>query len=241
MNGDPQNKRGWSQNRLWGYEYFRREIGRITPETVIVDIGAGKGQYGDLLRQGSYIGVDFVQFPGVDVVTDIVAGIPLSSEIADIVVLSNVLEHVPDPKAVLAHCYRILKPGGKIVILVPFFISIHQEPHDYLRYTHYMLRYLLSHAGFVDVVVEPSGNVIDVMQKVQTGFFRTAKASVRQRFRRNLAVKACGYASVALLRWCARGIFLVARTMTNPNLRTGKDWYAEGYGAVAHKKVESRK
>ena len=218
------------------------------PETVIVDVGAGKGQYRKPLRRGRYIGVDFVAYDGVAIVTDIVAGLPLPDESADVVVLSNVLEHIPEPRAVLAHCHRILRPGGKVLILVPFFIKIHQEPYDYLRYTHFMLRYVLGREGFEKVRVDPSGNIVDVMQKVETGFFRTAKASVRYRSRSasrilrvDLLLKALGYAYVAALRIVARGIFFATRAVTDPALRTGKDWYAEGYGAVGYKRAENGK
>ncbi|MEM9249873.1 MAG: nitroreductase family protein [Pseudomonadota bacterium] len=44
--------------------------------------------------------------------------LPLSDESADVVVLPQVLEHVPDPKALLRDAARVLKPGGAIVLSV---------------------------------------------------------------------------------------------------------------------------
>ena len=60
----------------------------------------------------------------------------------------------------LNEAFRILKPGGAIVLQVPWQWRVHEAPHDYFRYTPYGLKYLFEKAGFVDVVVEP-----------QSGFF----------------------------------------------------------------------
>jgi hypothetical protein len=49
----------------------------------------------------------------------------------------------------------VLRPGGSLVITVPFMARLHEEPHDYFRYTRHGLRLLLLEAGFeVDDVVE---------------------------------------------------------------------------------------
>ncbi len=45
--------------------------------------------------------------------------IPLPDEVADVVTSFTVLEHVPDEKAALAEMFRVLKPGGRLIISVP--------------------------------------------------------------------------------------------------------------------------
>lgn len=37
----------------------------------------------------------------------------------DAVVMSHVIEHLHDPRAVLADCHRVLRPGGRIVLITP--------------------------------------------------------------------------------------------------------------------------
>ena len=45
------------------------------------------------------------------------------------------LEHVLEPKQVVAEIYRVLKPGGYVCAAVPFLQGFHASPHDYQRYT----------------------------------------------------------------------------------------------------------
>ena len=72
----------------------------------------------------------------------------------------SVLEHLCEPQTMLNEAFRILKPGGKIVLQEPWQWWIHEAPYDYFRYTSYGLKYLFRKAGFVDIAVEP-----------QSGFF----------------------------------------------------------------------
>lgn len=66
---------------------------------------------------------------------------------------SEVLEHVPQPTVALSEAYRILQPGGQLILTVPFLSRLHEEPHDYFRYTQYGLRTMLEEAGFeVDTI-----------------------------------------------------------------------------------------
>jgi len=80
----------------------------------------------------------------------------------DTVTLFQVLEHIAEPQQLLDEVYRILKPGGRLIITVPFMWHIHEAPHDYYRYTRYGLEYMLRKAGFL---------IIQVTEN--TGFWQT--------------------------------------------------------------------
>jgi SAM-dependent methyltransferase len=58
------------------------------------------------------------------------------------------MEHLPEPKLVLAELYRVLKPGGKMIYTGPLFYEEHEQPYDYYRYTQFGLRYLLESTGY---------------------------------------------------------------------------------------------
>jgi len=69
-----------------------------------------------------------------------------------LILLLDVLEHIPDPGAALRRCESLLKPGGSLVVTVPAF-NVAWTNHDVLN--HHMTRYrratllpLLQKAGF---------------------------------------------------------------------------------------------
>jgi 2-polyprenyl-3-methyl-5-hydroxy-6-metoxy-1,4-benzoquinol methylase len=71
----------------------------------------------------------------------------------------QVLEHVPDPFAAMREINRVLKRGGVLVLSVPHISRLHEEPHDYYRYTKYGLRYLAEVAGFDVLSIMPTGGL----------------------------------------------------------------------------------
>jgi len=73
--------------------------------------------------------------------------IPVKAESYDLVFCSQTLEHVPDPQLLLSELYRVLKPGGKLWLSVPFFYAEHEIPYDYYRYTRYGIAYLFEKVG----------------------------------------------------------------------------------------------
>lgn len=70
----------------------------------------------------------------------------------DTVFALNVLEHVPDHDQSIRNCYKLLKPGGKLVILVPAFQSLFNQFDVALehqrRYTPKTLKKVMSVPGF---------------------------------------------------------------------------------------------
>ena len=72
----------------------------------------------------------------------------------DLVLCTQVLEHVPDPKAVLREFYRILKPNAKLALTAPLFFEEHGSPYDYYRYTQFGFKHLFREAGFEIINME---------------------------------------------------------------------------------------
>jgi SAM-dependent methyltransferase len=67
------------------------------------------------------IGVDLDAVPGVELLKQDLAHIPLASASVDVVMCRSVMEHVTDPAAVYAEIFRVLKPGGVFVFLTANF------------------------------------------------------------------------------------------------------------------------
>jgi SAM-dependent methyltransferase len=83
---------------------------------------------------------------------------PVGDETADVVLCTETLEHVPDTRQFLAELHRCLRPGGRVILTVPFSARWHYIPHDYWRFTPSALAMVLSAAGLVDVAVHARGN-----------------------------------------------------------------------------------
>jgi SAM-dependent methyltransferase len=67
-----------------------------------------------------YVNIDRVKFPGVDIVTDLdVSPWPVDDSACDEVQAWHVFEHVADPCLFMGECWRVLEPGGLLVIVSP--------------------------------------------------------------------------------------------------------------------------
>lgn len=134
---------------------------------VVYDLGAGESPYRDFFLQHAdrYVAVDWASSlhdTKADILADLNEPLPIEDRVADTLVCLSVLEHLREPGLMLGEAFRILKPGGALLLQVPWQWWIHEAPYDFFRYTPYGLKYLLERTGFVDIRVEP-----------QAGFFTT--------------------------------------------------------------------
>lgn len=134
----------------------------------VVDLGCGEAPYrSKIVAKGcDFVGLDWpMTYHDPDVINvwaDLERGIPLNQDCCHWACAFQVLEHLKEPGAFLAECFRILQPKGSLVISVPFLWHEHEAPHDYFRYTQYGLRYIIEKAGFEVVSIE-----------AETGFWQT--------------------------------------------------------------------
>lgn len=142
-----------------GDEYLQE----FTPfyKGVLYDLGCGDSPYRDffLTHADKYVGVDWLgSYHGTkaDISADLNKPLPIESAVADTVVSLSVLEHLCEPQSMLKEACRILKPGGTMILQVPFMWWLHEAPYDYYRYTCYGLKYMFEKAGFTDVQVYPT-------------------------------------------------------------------------------------
>lgn len=86
--------------------------------------------------------------------------LPLADASVDAVLCLEVLEHVRDHQAALEQFALVLKPGGTLLLSMPFMYPVHDAPHDYQRLTVYGLRRDLALAGFHIVRIEKMGHAV---------------------------------------------------------------------------------
>lgn len=112
--------------------------------------------------------------PHIDLCCDLSQPLPLPSSGFDTVILSDVLEHLPNPDLLWDEMQRILRPDGKLILSVPFYYWLHEEPHDYYRYTRHALeRYCRLHDFHVLIIVEVGGApeiLADIVAKLSMRF-----------------------------------------------------------------------
>jgi SAM-dependent methyltransferase len=131
----------------------------------VLDVGCGLKPYQWMLGENAdrWFGIDFRETPSGRSAADVFGSalqLPFASAMFDVVLSTQVLEHVPDPEALLKEAQRVLKPGGHLVLTAPQTNPLHEEPHDYYRYTCHAIRYLSDRAGLEVLEVRPLGGAI---------------------------------------------------------------------------------
>ena len=147
-----------NSSRTYLHRFLTRAGETVAPGERVLDAGSGRAPYRDLFSHADYETADFIAVKGKkyvqpDYVCDL-AAIPVEDARFDHVLLTQVLEHIPEPSVVLGELHRVLKPGGTLWLTAPLFYAEHERPYDFYRYTRYGLAHLLEQAGFAVREVE---------------------------------------------------------------------------------------
>lgn len=164
---------GWYRSVFDYNQYFRdrwvaEHATRIPSAARVLDVGAGIGRYRRLFDHCKYEAHDFGEEPStrgkytqLDHQSD-VTSISVPDESFDVVLCTEVLEHIPDPVKAMGEIARILRPNGRLLLSAPLGSVLHQEPyHFYGGYTPYWYRKFLPSVGLDVEHIEANG-----------GFFR---------------------------------------------------------------------
>lgn len=103
---------------------------------------------------------DIAHHPQLDTVFD-AHRLPFADEQFACVLCVEVLEHCHTPQQVIDECYRVLQPGGTLILTTRFIFPLHDVPHDYYRYTKYGLRHLCD--AYAQVTVEEEAATVVTM------------------------------------------------------------------------------
>ncbi len=129
---------------------------------VVLDIGAGKSPYRSLVKCRQYICLDIEDRGGCEqvIIADANETWPVASNSIDLILATEVLEHIKKPASFLQEAQRVLKPGGCLVLTTPFVWPLHEAPNDYFRYTKFGLDFLLKQAGLSRIKIIPSNGYL---------------------------------------------------------------------------------
>lgn len=144
--------------------WLKQILTSLPQGTRILDAGAGELRNKSLCEHLHYVSQDVCQYEGtgnakgihtgewdtskIDLVCDIV-DIPEPNASFDSILCSEVFEHLPDAVKALDEFYRLLKPGGKLIITAPFASLVHFAPYHYVSgFSRYWYEHHLPVHGF---------------------------------------------------------------------------------------------
>lgn len=105
-----------------------------------LDIGCGNQQYRDIFPNSVCVDIDENRCP--DLVADIHRMFQFANDTFDCILCTEVLEHCYDPWKAAEEMFRVLKPGGILLLSTRFMYPLHDTPQDYYRFTKYGLMHI---------------------------------------------------------------------------------------------------
>lgn len=188
----------------------------------LADVGCGTAPFFGAYRDhvDSVCWIDWPSSPHqtrhLDIVADLNKPLRVEEHSFDTILASSVLEHIWRHDVFLDEITRTLRPGGKIILIVPFMYWLHEEPHDYFRWTRHALTRACEERGLQIDQLDPYGGGLDLVA--------------------DLAVRAVASVSLGLAKLVGRPL---ARLLSAPRIRrvgrVAREKLPLGYILVASK------
>ena len=140
----------------------------------LLDVGCGNKPYEEYFQPyvSQYLGIEHeATFEitsarngarGPDILYDGVK-LPFPDRTFDTVLNVQVLEHTPYPGRLVCEMSRVLTDDGLLILVAPFQFRLHEQPHDYFRYSSHGLRHLCEEAGLEVLETHPQGGMWSVI------------------------------------------------------------------------------
>jgi ubiquinone/menaquinone biosynthesis C-methylase UbiE len=185
--------RSGTNNLIDRQMWVKNALSEIPAGSRILDAGAGECQYKQYCTHLNYVSQDFNEYKGdgngsgiqtgewdtssIDIVSDIIS-IPEPNQSFDAIFCTEVFEHIPDPISAIKEFYRLLKPGGILIVTAPFNSLTHFAPyHYYSGFNKYFYDWHLTKNGFKVSEVSLNGDyseyIAQEIRRVQTIYNKT--------------------------------------------------------------------
>lgn len=129
---------------------------------VALEIGSGTGTFSDEFRShfSTYITLDYeVRSSSLQVQGD-GQSLPFGDQSFDTVISIDVLEHIPHPWQMFSEIKRVLVPGGRLILITPFYFWAHEEPYDFFRVSKYGLLQMCKENSMEVLRIEPTCGIV---------------------------------------------------------------------------------
>ena len=141
-------------------DLIREHLATLPPDALVVNVGCATVRRFEAECPARYLATDLRVLDTVDFSAD-ASRLPLADDSVDMLIVLEMLEHVPDPPAVVRELGRVLKPGGTVLLSVPSAVPRHDH-HDYWRFTAQGLQALCDRS-FADGTVEVFGGTFETL------------------------------------------------------------------------------
>ena len=214
------------------YKFLREPL--LSARGRLLDVGAGEAPWRDLMSSA-------VEYIAVDIDSSVEFGmrhqqemhyydgsrLPFADNSFDVILCTEVMEHVRNPALFLVDLNRVLRQDGTLILTMPWSARVHHLPHDYSRFSRFGLEANLLAARFHEIRITERGNDISAIANKLIVLTVRLLAPLRK--------------SYVVLTWPAAliilpiTVFFLALAHGSLTLRLGSKDDPLGYGVVAKK------
>lgn len=165
---------GKARNQEFRDEWIQEKLKSIAEGDTILDAGAGESRYKKYCSHLKYISQDFGEYvpneslgglhsnkwdySDLNIVCDII-DIPMDNETIDVIMCTEVIEHIKEPILAIKEFSRLLKPNGKLLLSAPFCCLTHMAPYFFYNgFSEYWYKEVLKECGFEVLECKKYGN-----------------------------------------------------------------------------------